>query len=310
MFISQPYQTTLSQRVSRSGIGLHSARLVDIKISPAPADTGIVFRRTDVTSVDTAIKAVSSNIADTMLNSRIMNDDGVAIGTIEHLMAAFAGLGVDNAYVDVNAAELPAMDGSSAPYCNMINEAGIELLQVSRKYIKVIKPVRIQSELSEATISPSKALEIDVTIDFDDPMIGKSQYFYVHGDQSFEKELSAARTFCLYQDLTKIRAAGYALGGSLDNAIVVDNGSLLNETGLRFTDEFVRHKTLDCIGDFSLAGMPIIGHICCSRPGHAINNKLLEALLQDEEAWVVVDALEIEQEDSNATSPEPIVAYA
>lgn len=310
MFISQPYQTTLSQRVSRSGIGLHSARLVDIKISPAPADTGIVFRRTDVTSVDTAIKAVSSNIADTMLNSRIMNDDGVAIGTIEHLMAAFAGLGVDNAYVDVNAAELPAMDGSSAPYCNMINEAGIELLQVSRKYIKVIKPVRIQSELSEATISPSKALEIDVTIDFDDPMIGKSQYFYVHGDQSFENELSAARTFCLYQDLTKMRAAGYALGGSLDNAIVVDNGSLLNETGLRFTDEFVRHKTLDCIGDFSLAGMPIIGHICCSRPGHAINNKLLEALLQDEEAWVVVDALEIEQEDSNATSPEPIVAYA
>lgn len=310
MFISQPYQTTLSQRVSRSGIGLHSARLVDIKISPAPADTGIVFRRTDVTSVDTAIKAVSSNIADTMLNSRIMNDDGVAIGTIEHLMAAFAGLGVDNAYVDVNAAELPAMDGSSAPYCNMINEAGIELLQVSRKYIKVIKPVRIQSELSEATISPSKVLEIDVTIDFDDPIIGKSQYFYVHGDQSFENELSAARTFCLYQDLTKMRAAGYALGGSLDNAIVVDNGSLLNETGLRYTDEFVRHKTLDCIGDFSLAGMPIIGHICCSRPGHAINNKLLEALLQDEEAWVVVDALEIDQEDSNAITQEAMVAYA
>lgn len=310
MYISQPFQTTLTKSVSRSGIGLHSARLVDIKISPAPADTGIVFRRTDVSSVETAIKAISSNIADTMLNSRIMNDDGVDIGTIEHLMAAFAGLGVDNAYVDVNAAELPAMDGSSAMFCAMINDAGIEVQNASRKYIKVIKTVRIQTERSEASISPSDNLEIDVTIDFDDPLIGKSQYFYVHGDGSFENELAAARTFCLYQDLNKMRAAGYALGGSLDNAIVVDNGTLKNETGLRFTDEFVRHKTLDCIGDISLAGLPLIGHIRCTQPGHAVNNKLLEALLQDESAWVVVDATEIASPGAVSADAEPVPAFA
>ncbi|MCE2516854.1 MAG: UDP-3-O-[3-hydroxymyristoyl] N-acetylglucosamine deacetylase [Alphaproteobacteria bacterium] len=300
MYISQPFQTTLTKSVSRSGIGLHSARLVDIKISPAPADTGIVFRRTDVSSVETAIKAVSGNIADTMLNSRIMNDDGVAIGTIEHLMAAFAGLGVDNAFVDVNAAELPAMDGSSSLFCAMINDAGIELLNSSRKYIKVIKPVRIKTERSEASISPSDRLEIDVTIDFDDPLIGKSQYFYVHDDGSFENELAPARTFCLYKDLTKMRAAGY----------VVDNGTLLNESGLRFTDEFVRHKTLDCIGDLSLAGLPLIGHIRCSQPGHAVNNKLLEALLQDESAWIVVDAAEIASPAPAATEAEPVPAFA
>ena len=310
MYISQPYQTTLSKSVSRSGIGLHSARLVDLSIRPAPADTGIVFRRTDVTNVDTNIPAISSNIADTMLNSQIMNDDGVGIGTIEHLMAAFAGLGVDNAYVDVSAAELPAMDGSAEPYCAMINEAGIELLNVSRKYLKVIKTVSVQSEQSKASISPAQKLEIDITIDFDDPLIGKSQYFYVQNDLSFEQELAAARTFCLYRDLTKMRAVGYALGGSLDNAIVVDDGKLMNETPLRYTDEFVRHKTLDCIGDLSLAGLPVLGHISAERPGHAVNNMLLEALLADESAWVVVDALELEDESQDASMAEPAAAYA
>lgn len=310
MFISQPYQTTLSKSVTRSGIGLHSARLVDLKIYPAPVDTGIIFRRTDVTSVDTDIRAISSNIADTMLNSQIMNDDGVGISTIEHLMAAFAGLGVDNAYVDVSAAELPAMDGSAQPYCDMINEAGIELLNAPRKYLKVIKTVTVQSNKSIASISPSHRLELDITIDFDDPFIGKSQYFYVHNDLSFEHELASARTFCLYRDLTKMRAVGYALGGSIDNAIVVDNGSLMNDTPLRFTDEFVRHKTLDCIGDMSLAGMPVLGHIRAERPGHAVNNKLLEALLQDETAWIVVDALELDQDKNEKTVSEPAAAFA
>ena len=310
MFISQPYQTTLSKSITRSGIGLHSARLVDLTLHPAPHDTGIVFRRTDVSSVDTDIRAISHNIADTMLNSQIMNDDGVGIGTIEHLMAAIAGLGVDNAYVDVSAAELPAMDGSAQPYCDMINDAGIELLNVSRKYLKVIKTITIQSDKSIASISPSNRLEVDVTIDFDDPLIGKSQYFYVHSDLSFEQELASARTFCLYRDLTKMRAVGYALGGSMDNAIVVDDGTLMNETPLRFTDEFVRHKTLDCIGDMSLAGMPVLGHICAERPGHAINHKLLEALLKDESAWMVVDALELDEHNSEPTLNEPTAVFA
>jgi UDP-3-O-[3-hydroxymyristoyl] N-acetylglucosamine deacetylase len=310
MYISQPYQTTLAKSVSGSGIGLHSARLVDLTLHPAPADTGIVFRRTDVSSVDTDIRAISSNIADTMLNSQIMNDDGVGIGTIEHLMAAFAGLGVDNAFVDVNAAELPAMDGSAEPFCAMINDAGIELLNVSRKYLKILKTVTIQTDRSIASISPSQQLEIDITIDFDDPFIGRSQYFYIQSDLSFEQELAAARTFCLYRDLTKMRAVGYALGGSLDNAIVVGDGKLLNETPLRFTDEFVRHKTLDCIGDLSLAGMPVLGHIKAEQPGHAVNNKLLEALLADESAWVVVDAHELNDDKPETATIEPVVAVA
>jgi UDP-3-O-[3-hydroxymyristoyl] N-acetylglucosamine deacetylase len=305
---NQHFQKTLSKSASRSGIGLHSARLVDVKISPAPIDTGIVFRRTDVSSVDISIKAIVGNVADTMLNSRIMNDDGVTVGTIEHLMAAFAGLGVDNAYVDVNAAELPAMDGSAAPFCAMINDAGVESQQAIRRYIKVIKPVHIQTEQAEASISPSNHLEIDITIDFDDPLIGKSQYFYSHADDSFENELAAARTFCLHKDLTKMRAAGYALGGSLDNAIVVDDGILLNETVLRFTDEFVRHKTLDCIGDMALAGMPLIGHIRSNRPGHAANNMLLNALLEDTTAWTEINEVQTNQPNPKTAAVESFAA--
>ena len=310
MFINQPYQTTLTSPVSKSGIGLHSARLVDLTICPAPADTGIIFRRTDVSSVDTEIKALSNNIADTMLNSRIMNNDGVDIGTIEHLMAAFAGMGIDNAYVDVNAAELPAMDGSSAPYCAMINEAGISLLKTPRKYIKILKSVRVIHGDACAEITPSDQLEIDITIDFSDPLIGKSQYFYIHDDGSFESELASARTFCRYADLAKMRAAGYALGGSLDNAIVVNDGVLMNEQGLRFTDEFVRHKTLDCIGDIFLAGHNIIGHITADKPGHAINHMLIEAVLSDESAWMVIEAGEHFEQKDQSYLTKPAVAFA
>ncbi|NDA08605.1 MAG: UDP-3-O-[3-hydroxymyristoyl] N-acetylglucosamine deacetylase [Alphaproteobacteria bacterium] len=310
MFINQPYQTTLSKSVSRSGIGLHSARLVDMTLHPAPADTGIIFRRVDVSSVDCEIPALSCNIADTMLNSRIMNDDGVTVGTVEHLLAAFAGLGVDNAYIDINAAELPAMDGSSLPYCNLIHEAGINILKTPRQYLKVIKPVRIETERSWAEITPSERLEIDVSIAFEDDFIGQSQYFYVHDDTSFEDELAAARTFCLYPDLTKLRAAGYALGGSLDNAIVVDQGKILNDDGLRYTDEFVRHKTLDCLGDLYLAGHHVLGHITASQPGHAINNRLLEALLNDESAWVFVNGLEKAENQVSTKPVRQVAAYA
>jgi len=310
MHIKQPYQTTLSRSVSRSGIGLHSARLVDMTLHPAPADTGIVFRRIDVSSVDVEIPALSCNIADTMLNSRIMNDDGVTVGTVEHLLAAFAGLGVDNAYIDINAAELPAMDGSALPYCALIREAGIDVLKTPRQYLKVIKPVRIETERSWAEIIPSDRLEIDVSIAFNDAAIGQSQYFYVHDDTSFEDELAAARTFCLYPDLTRLRAAGYALGGSLDNAIVVDDGRILNEGGLRFSDEFVRHKTLDCLGDLYLAGHHILGHITTSQPGHAVNNRLLEALLRDDDAWVLIDGFEHMDNVAMPASLRPVQAYA
>lgn len=283
-------QQTLEKSISRSGIGLHSARLVDITIHPAPVDTGIVFRRNDLSGVDNAIPALSSNIADTMLNSQIMNRDGVTVGTVEHLMAAFCGMGVDNAFVDINAAELPAMDGSALLYCEMIREAGVKPQVGARQYLQVLRPVRVEKGESFAEIIPARDLKINVSIDFVDPAIGRSQYYYNHTDFSFEAELASARTFCLYADVTKLRAAGYALGGSLDNAIVVKDGVIMNDGGLRYSDEFVRHKTLDCLGDFYLAGAHVLGDVKASQPSHALNNLLLQALLADEGAWQIVDS--------------------
>ena len=309
MSVQSPLQHTLANSVSRTGIGLHSAKMVDITIHPAPEDTGIVFRRVDISNVDVAIPAHCDNIADTMLNSRIMNDEGVTVGTIEHLMAAFLGLGIDNAFVDVNASELPAMDGSSAPYCAMIQEAGIAPQKASRKYLRVLRPVRVENEAGWAEISPSDELIIDIAIDFSDSAIGSSKYFYIHRENSFNEEISDARTFCMYQDVTKLRAAGYALGGSLENAIVVDDGKVLNEGGLRHDDEFVRHKALDCLGDLYLGGHFALGHIKAVQPSHALNYNLVKALLADEAAFEIV-----ERPGLNAPLPEglsePIPAIA
>lgn len=290
MAVNSPFQTTLTNPVRRSGIGLHSARLVDLTILPAPADHGIVFKRTDVTGVDTLIPASCGNVADTILNTRIMNNDGVGIGTIEHLMAAFCGMGVDNALVEVNAGELPAMDGSAEPFCAMISEAGISSLKSPRKIIKVLDTIETSSEYSRAILQPCDALEIAVHFEFPDQAVGISEYFYRHEADAFRQQLAAARTFCRHDDVTQMRAAGYALGGSLDNAIVVQDGKILNETGLRFADEFVRHKVLDCLGDLYLASMQVIGRLQISQPGHSSNNQLLSALLEHPSAWVVMDA--------------------
>ena len=303
-------QQTLASSISRSGIGLHSARLVDITIHPAPVDTSIVFRRIDITGVDNDVPALSSNIADTMLNSQIMNSDGVTVGTVEHLMAAFYGLGIDNAIVDINAAELPAMDGSALLYCEMIREAGIKTQSASRQFLEVLRPVRVEKGDSFAEITPSSQLKINVSIDFVDPAIGRSQYYYNHTDTSFEAELAAARTFCLYADVTKLRAAGYALGGSLENAIVVDDGVIMNDDGLRYSDEFVRHKTLDCLGDIYLAGTHVLGDITASQPSHALNNLLLQAVLADEAAWRLVDSGCLQPAMSLETDHAAMVSFA
>ena len=310
MTVHSEFQHTLGASVSRTGIGLHSAKMVDVTIRPAPEGTGIVFRRVDISNVDTEIPAHCSNIADTMLNSRIMNNEGVTVGTVEHLMAAFMGLGVDNAYVDTNASELPAMDGSSAPYCAMILEAGLAAQKAPREYLKVLRPVRVESGHGRAEIAPADGgLAIDVSIDFSDSAIGSQRYFYVHREGGFTEELSDARTFCLYQDVTKLRAAGYALGGSLENAIVVDGGKVLNEGGLRHSDEFVRHKTLDCLGDLYLGGHSVLGRVTASQPSHALNNMLVKALLADESAFEIVAAPDPGTPRPEAF-PEPVAAIA
>ena len=293
MPVQSPQQHTLGASVSRTGIGLHSAKMVDISIHPAPEGTGIVFRRVDISNVDVSIPAYSSNIADTMLNSRIMNDEGVAVGTVEHLMAAFFGLGIDNAFVDVNASELPAMDGSAGPYCDMIIEGGIREQKAPRKFLKVLRPVLVETGPRRAEIAPADELVVDISIEFSDSAIGASQYFYIHREGSFADEIGNARTFCLYQDVGKLRAAGYALGGSLENAIVVDDGKVLNEGGLRYSDEFVRHKTLDCLGDLFLCGYFVLGRITATQPSHTLNNNLVQALLSDDSAYEIVEAADL-----------------
>lgn len=287
------YQNTVNSSVTRSGIGLHTARLVSITLRPAPANTGIIFHRSDLTGIDTAIPAHIYNVSDVSLNTSICNADGAEIGTIEHLMAAFAGMGIDNAYVDVSGPELPAFDGSSDRYCQMISDAGIKEQSEDRRFIKVLKPVSVKFNASSSHLTPSSSLQISTKIDFSDPFIGASQYFYVHNNTSFIEELAAARTFCLHKDVSQMRAAGYAIGGSLDNAIVVKDGQMLNETPLRYTDEFVRHKTLDCLGDLRLAGMGIIGHMSTTRPGHRINSELLKALFSDDSNYTIMTGEEL-----------------
>jgi len=289
------FQNTINKSVTRSGIGLHSARLVDLTIHPAPANTGIVFRRSDLTSIDTTILAHISNVADVSLNTSICNSDGAVVGTIEHLMAAFAGFGIDNAYVDVSGHELPAFDGSSLRFCEMLTEAGTTVQREERRYLKVMKPITVKNDVSELSITPADMLQISVKIDFSDPLIGASQYFYVHDDNSFGNELASARTFCLYDDISRMRAAGYGIGGSLENAIVVKDGQMMNETPLRYTDEFVRHKTLDCLGDLRLAGYSLIGHVTANRPGHRMNSELLKALFSDPDALILVTKSELSE---------------
>lgn len=289
------FQNTINKSVTRSGIGLHTARLVDLTIHPAPAHTGIVFRRTDLTGIDPTIPAHISNVADVSLNTSICNSDGAVVGTIEHLMAAFTGCGIDNAYVDVSGHELPAFDGSSLRFCEMLAEAGITVQKDERRYLKVLKPIVVKKDSSELRIVPADMLQISVKIDFRDPMIGASQYFYVHDENSFVNELASARTFCLYDDISRMRAAGYGIGGSLENAIVVKDGQMLNETPLRFTDEFVRHKTLDCLGDLRLAGYGLIGHVTANRPGHRMNSELLKMLFSQPDAMTLVTKSELNQ---------------
>ncbi|MCG8620944.1 MAG: UDP-3-O-acyl-N-acetylglucosamine deacetylase [Proteobacteria bacterium] len=290
----QTLQQTLGGSITATGVGLHSGEEVTLTLSPAPADTGIVFRRHDLADAKnrqtTAIPAHASNVCDLAYNTSICISDKVRIATIEHLMAALAGANVDNAYIDVAGAELPAFDGSAALFFDMIHKAKIATQATPRKYLKITKPVRVKSGASHLTIAPSAdGLRITTEIAFREPFIGTSQYTYTHSPHNFATELAAARTFCLYEDIASMHTKGYGFGGSLDNAIVIRDGCMLNEMPLRYADEFVRHKTLDCLGDLRLLGYPLLGHITAHRPGHRINAKLVKAILADPSVYTLVE---------------------
>ncbi|HEV2186509.1 MAG TPA: UDP-3-O-acyl-N-acetylglucosamine deacetylase [Stellaceae bacterium] len=275
-------QRTLAGKVACRGVCLHGGDRVAMALLPAAPDTGIVFRRTDA---GVSIPAVWSSTVEASLCSVLSNGEGVEIRTVEHLMAALRGCGVDNAIVEVDGPEVPAMDGSAAPFVAMIERAGTIVQDRPRRAIKVLKPVKVNGNGATVALLPDHGFSMSFEIDFDNPLIRRQGMMVAFESDTFKTELSRARSFCLLDEVDRMRAAGLALGGSLDNAVVISGDRILNEGGLRFADEFVRHKLLDAYGDLYLAGGHLIGHFQGSRSGHAHTRRLLGALFADPEAW-------------------------
>ena len=282
---SSAHQTTLAGSVTCSGVGLHSGKPVHLTLHPAESDTGIQFVRLDVAEEVSVIPAYYLNVADTRLGTTIKNEFGTSVSTIEHLTAALWGLGVDNAVITLDGSEVPIMDGSSEPFVFLIECAGIKATTAHRDTIEILKKVTVTEGESSATIRPFDGFALNIAIEYPGTAIPAQQAFYDFTQQSFKHALCRARTFGFASEVEKMRSMGLARGGSLENAIVVGDTAVLNEEGLRFGDEFVRHKALDCVGDYFLAGARIRGSVSTIRPGHGINNKLLRTLLADRSAW-------------------------
>jgi UDP-3-O-[3-hydroxymyristoyl] N-acetylglucosamine deacetylase len=283
-------QHTLKNDIHCTGVGLHGGQRVRMTLRPAAPDSGIVLRRVDVGGDAALIPALYDHVGDTRLCTVLANRHGVKVGTVEHVMAALAGLGIDNAVIEVDGPELPIMDGSSAPFVFLIECAGIVEQDASRRAIRVLKPVHVTGEGGSASLFPAPAFEIDFTIDFPSRVIGRQSFRWRAAPGSFKTELSRARTFGFYREVEQMRQAGLGRGGSLENAIVVDGDRVMNPGGLRMADEFVRHKALDAVGDLALAGAYIVGRYVGEKSGHRLNNELLRALFADESAWMWVRA--------------------
>ncbi len=285
-------QRTLKNAIQATGVGLHTGEKVYMTLHPSAPDTGVVFRRTDLDPV-VEIRAKAKNVGDTTLSTTLIKDD-VRVSTIEHLMSALAGMGIDNVTIDVSAAEIPIMDGSAAPFVFLIQSAGIEEQDAPKKFVRIKRPVTVKQDGKEATFKPFDGFKINFAIDFDHPVF-TSQTLNACIDfssTSFVKEVSRARTFGFMHEFEYLRAKGLARGGSLNNAIVVDESQIVNEDGLRFEDEFVKHKILDAIGDLYLMGNSIIGEFDAHKSGHGLNNASLLALIAEEDAWEMVTFVE------------------
>ena len=276
-------QRTVRDNVSCTGIGLHSGEKVTLTIKPAPPDSGIKFIRKDL-STRRAIKAHFDNVINTTMCTTIGNN-GNRVSTIEHLMAAFFGFGIDNALVEIDGPEVPIMDGSSAPFIFLLKSVGITEQKKPKQFIIVKKPFTIQEGSRSISIKPSKELKISFTVDFHHPLISNQKYDFHFSGKDFIDEISKARTFGFLKDIETLREAGLAKGGSLDNAIVIDDFRVLNEDGLRYKDEFVRHKILDFIGDLAVIGSPIIGHFHIQKSGHSLNQTMLKKLASNKKYW-------------------------
>jgi UDP-3-O-[3-hydroxymyristoyl] N-acetylglucosamine deacetylase len=281
-------QRTLKNVIRATGVGLHSGEMVYLTLRPAAPNTGIIFRRVDLDPV-VEIHAKAENVGETALSTTLI-ENGQKISTVEHLLSAFAGLGIDNAYIDLNAPEVPIMDGSAGPFVFLVQSAGIEEQNVPKQFIRIKKPIILEVGDKWAKFEPFDGFKVSFTIDFEHPAFtGRPQQVEVDfSSTSFVREVSRARTFGFMKDIEKLRENNLALGGSMDNAIVVDDYRVLNEDGLRYEDEFVRHKVLDAIGDLYLLGYSLVGAFSGHKSGHEVNNKLLRALLAQEDAWELI----------------------
>lgn len=288
-------QRTLKNVIRATGVGLHTGEKIYLTLRPAPVDTGIVFSRVDL-DVPVQIKASPENVGDTSLSTTLVKD-GVRISTVEHLLSAMAGLGIDNAFVDLSAPEVPIMDGSAGPFVFLIQSAGIEEQNAPKRFIRIVKPVQVEEDDKVARFVPFDGFKVGFTIEFDHPAFkANDQHSEIDfSTTSFVKEVSRARTFGFMRDIEALRKRELALGGSLDNAVVLDDYRVLNEDGLRYRNEFVRHKILDAIGDLYLLGHSLIGAFDGYKSGHALNNKLLRALIEDESAWEQVTFEDVEK---------------
>jgi UDP-3-O-[3-hydroxymyristoyl] N-acetylglucosamine deacetylase len=298
-------QRTLKNVIRATGVGLHTGKKIYLTLRPAAVDTGIVFRRVDLDE-PVEIPAREENVADTTLSTTLAKGD-VRISTVEHLLSAFAGLGIDNAYVDLSAPEVPIMDGSAGPFVFLIQSAGVEEQGAPKRFVRIKRAIEVTDGDKRARFEPFEGFKVSFSIDFDHPAFkGKSKEASVDfSTTSFVKEISRARTFGFMRDLERLREMNLVLGGSLNNAIVVDDYRVLNEDGLRYEDEFVKHKVLDAIGDLYLLGHSLIGAFSGYKSGHALNNRLLRTLMADESAWDLVTFSDSERSPISYMQPAP-----
>jgi UDP-3-O-[3-hydroxymyristoyl] N-acetylglucosamine deacetylase len=268
-----------------AGVGVHTGQRVRLAIRPAPTGTGIVFVRSDVTDRDNRIPVAGDAVVDARLNTMIENAAGVQLSTIEHLMAAFCALGVSNAVVEVDGPELPILDGSALPFVQLLDRAGFRRQEAPVRYIQILGPIHVTDGDKHAALLPCDRYEMRFEIDFDNPVVGNQVIDFVVDEQTFRDEIMAARTFGFAHEVEALRKAGLARGGSLENAVVIDGDDILNPGGLRMEREFVRHKALDAIGDLYVLGAPLLGRYEGYKAGHAVNNRLVRALLDAPHAW-------------------------
>ena len=278
-------QKSLKSKASSIGVGVHSGVRAMLTICPAPQDTGVVFIRTDAPAAQSHIKAIAANVTDTQLGTTITNAHGVSVSTVEHVLAALYGMGIDNAYIEIDGPEVPILDGSSSPFIDMIRAVGVRTLAAPRRTIEILEVIEVRAGQKFARLEPYNGFELDVEIHFASKAIGHQHGVYDCSEDGFVTELSEARTFGFMHQVEMLRKNGLSRGGSLDNAIVVDGDEVMNQDGLRFSDEFVRHKALDAVGDLSLCGAPLLARYVGHQPGHALNVALVRQLLANPQSW-------------------------